>query len=360
MRILDRYLIKGFFHSLFLSVVCLLGIYVIVEFFEKIDDVVKRGIASIIMLKYLFYSLPKIFFQILPVAFLIAVLLILGLMSRNGELMAIKASGISLYRVTSVLLAIALIFSVVTFICQEVILPGSNQAASYYKKIINGKKPGKNLRQNRIWFWGSGNRVFNIQFMDAKRQEARGVTFFKLDSQFHIVHRVDAKRAVYRHDKWYLYNGVERFFSGDNFKKVTFQEFERKHFTIPEGFEDIFAMQKQPEEMTYQELSKYIERLQGAGYRADKYLVDLYTKISMPFIIFIMTLIGVSFAVKIDKSARLFNVGLGLLISFICWIISTVGISLGHIGLFPPIVAAWLGNVIFLLLGAYLFVTIST
>ena len=145
MRILDRYLIREFFHSLFLSVVCLLGIYIIVEFFEKIDDVVKRGIASITMLRYLFYSLPQIFFQILPVAFLIAVLLILGLMSRNGELMAIKASGISLYRATSVLLTIALIFSAFTFVCQELILPSSNQSAVYYKKIIEGKKPGKNL-----------------------------------------------------------------------------------------------------------------------------------------------------------------------------------------------------------------------
>ena len=360
MRILDRYLIKGFFHSLFLSVVCLLGIYMIVEFFEKIDDVVKRGISAITMVKYLFYSVPKIFFQILPVAFLIAVLLILGLMSRNGELMAIKASGISLYRVTSVLLATAFIFCAVTFFCQEVILPGSNQAAIYYKRIIDGKKPGKNLRQNRIWFWGSGNRVFNIQLMDAKRQEVRGVTFYQLDAQFQMVHRVDAKRAVYRNDTWYLYNGVERFFSGDGFKKVTFQEFEQKQFTIPEGFEDIFAMQKQPEEMTYQELLKYIERLQGAGYRVDKYLVDLHTKISMPFIIFIMALIGVSFAVKIDKSGRLFNVGLGLLISFICWIVTTIGISLGHMGLFPPMVAAWIGNVLFLMLGAYLFVTIPT
>ena len=360
MRILDRYLIREFFHSLFLSVVCLLGIYIIVEFFEKIDDVVKRGIASITMLRYLFYSLPQIFFQILPVAFLIAVLLILGLMSRNGELMAIKASGISLYRATSVLLTIALIFSAFTFVCQELILPSSNQSAIYYKKIIGGKKPGKNLRQNRIWFWGSENRIFNIQLMDAKHQEVRGITFFKLDSQFHMVLRVDAERGVYRHGRWYLYNGIERSFKADNFRKVAFREFEEEVFPIPEQFGDIFALQKQPEEMTYQELSKYVERLLGAGYRADKYLVDLHTKISMPFIIFIMTLIGISFAVKIDKSARLFNVGLGLLISFIYWIISNVGISLGHIGFFPPILAAWLGNVIFLFLGAYLFITIPT
>ena len=130
MRILDRYLLKGFFHSLFLSIVCLLGIYMIVEFFEKIDDVVKRGVASIIMLKYLFYSIPKIFFQILPVAFLIAVLLILGLMSRNGELMAIKASGISLYRITSVLLATAFVFSAIQSSSLLVILLFLNKRVS--------------------------------------------------------------------------------------------------------------------------------------------------------------------------------------------------------------------------------------
>jgi lipopolysaccharide export system permease protein len=312
------------------------------------------------ILKYLLYSLPGIFFQILPVAFLVAVLVTLGLMSRDRELLAIKAGGISIYRTTSVLLVIALIFCALTFICQETVLPGSNQLAIYYEKLMEGKTPAKNVPQSRIWFWGSKNRIFNIQLVNAELQEVRGIILFELDSKFRLIRRVDAQQGAYRDGVWYFYQGVERTFNPTDFTKMTFREFKQETFSIAERFEDIFGRQKLPEEMTYRELAGYIERLQEAGYRVDKYLVDLHTKISTSFITFIMALIGVSFAVKIDKSARLFNIGLGLLISFIYWIIFYISLSLGHAGAIPPVLAAWLGNFLFLCLGTFLLMTIPT
>jgi len=360
MRILDRYLITEFFRSLVLTIASLLGIYLIIEFFEKLDDVVKSGFTSGYVLKYLGYSVPGIFFQILPVAFLLAVLLTLGLMSRNRELLAIKAGGISLYRTTSVLLIIAALVCAFSFICQETILTRSNQLAVYYKSVMEGKSPRKDVRQSQTWFWISKDRVFNIRLVNKELQEIHGIILFELDSRFRIIRRVDAQRGDYRNGIWCFYHGVERIFSPDNFLKMTYREFEKEPFPISERFEDVFALQKLPEEMTYQELSHYIERLKEAGYRTDKYLVDLHAKVSMACITFIMALIGISFAVKIDRSARLFNIGLGLLISFIYWVIFYICISLGHTGAIPPILAAWLGNLIFLCFGTYLFITIPT
>lgn len=371
MRILDRYLIKEFSRSLVLTIASLLGIYVIIEFFERLDDVIKSGFTSGYALKYLGYSVPGILFQILPVAFLLAVLLTLGLMSRNRELLAIKAGGISLYRTASVILIIAAFVCALSFICQETILTRSNQLAIYYKSVMEGKNPRKDARQSQTWFWisqgrgknprhSSKERVFNIRLVNKELQEIHGIILFELDSRFRIIRRVDAQRGDCRNGIWCFYHGVERIFSPDNFSKMTYREFEKEPFPIPERFEDVFALQKLPEEMTYQELSQYIERLKEAGYRTDKHLVDLHAKISMACITFIMTLIGISFAVKIDRSARLFNIGLGLLISFIYWVIFYISISLGHAGAIPPILAAWLGNLIFLCFGAYLFMTIPT
>jgi len=337
-----------------------MGIYVTIEFFEKIDDVVRHGLNPYLALKYLFYSLPQIFFQILPVAFLIAALLALGLMSRSGELMAIKASGISLYRITSVLLTMAFLFSIFTFACYEIILPRSNQQAAYYKNIIEGKKVSQNLRQNRIWLWSEKNNMLNIQLMDQERQEARGIALFELDRRFQLVRRIDAQRGAYHEGNWYLYNGIERAFQRNNPMKVTFREFECEIFPIQERFEDIFALQKQPDEMNYRELSKYIERLKEVGYNVNTYLVDLHMKISVPFITFIMTLIGLPFAVKVDKSAKLFSVGLGLAISFIYWLIFYIGVSLGRTGLISPLIAVWLGNFIFTGLGGFLYLRMPT
>jgi lipopolysaccharide export system permease protein len=372
MRILDRYLIKEFSRSIVLTIASLLGIYMIIEFFERLDDVIKSGFSSGSVLKYLGYSIPGILFQILPVAVLLAVLLTLGLMSRNRELLAIKAGGISLYRTTSVLLIIAGLICALSFICQETILIRSNQLAVYYKSVMEGKNPRKkDVRQSQTWFWisqgrvknpshSSRERVFNIRLVNKELQELHGIILFELNSRFQVIRRVDAQRGDYRNGIWCFYHGVERIFSPDNFSKVAYREFEKEPFPIPERFEDVFALQKLPEEMTYQELSQYIERLKEAGYPANKHLVDLHAKISMCCITFIMALIGISFAVKIDRSARLFNIGLGLLISFMYWVIFYISISLGHAGAIPPILAAWLGNVIFLCLGIYLFMSIPT
>jgi len=360
MRILDRYLIKEFCRSLVLTIASLLGIYAIIDLFEKLDNVIKSGFTSGYVLKYLLYSLPAILFQILPVAVLLAVLLTLGMMSRNREILAIKAGGISLYRTASVLLVMAVFICVFSFLCQEAILPRSNQLALYYKNVMEGKKPRKDVRQSQTWFWISKQRVFNIRLVNKELQEIHGIILFELDSQFHVIRRVDAQRGDYRHGIWCFYHGVERIFSPDNFSHMSYREFDKEPISIPERFEDVFALQKLPEEMTYLELSQYISRLKEAGYPADKYLVDLHAKISMSFITFIMTLIGISFAVKIDRSARLFNIGLGLLISFIYWVIFYISISLGHAGTIPPVLAAWLGNAIFLCFGIWLFITIPT
>ncbi|MEW5801829.1 MAG: LPS export ABC transporter permease LptG [bacterium] len=360
MRILDRYLAKEFFRSLALTITSLIGIYSIIEFFEKIDDVGKSSHGIGYALKYLYYSMPQILLQILPVAFLIAVLLTLSLLSRNRELLAIKAGGISLYRASYALLVIAALVCALSFVFRETILTRSNQMALYYQNLMAGKKPGKSLKKSQTWFWGSKKRIFNVQLVNAEFQEIHGIIFFELDSQFHVIRRVDAQRGAYRHGTWYFYHGIERTFGPDRLSKISFREFEQATFPIPEPFEDLFSLQKLPEEMTYQELSQYIERLQEAGYRTNKYRVDLHSKISMSFITFIMALIGISFAVKIDRSARLFNIGLGLLISFLYWVVFFISVSLGHAGAIPPVLAAWLGNAIFFCFALYLFMTIPT
>lgn len=360
MRILDRYLVREFLHSLSLTICALLGIYLIIEIFEKIDELVKYGLSLPILFKYLFFSLPKIFFQLSPVAFLLAVLLTLSLMARQGELMALKASGVSLYRLALVFLVMAGLFSLFTFVCNERLLPPSNQLALYYKKMIEGKKPEKNLPQSRIWIWNNKRSILNIQLVDVQSQEVQGLTLFAFDAKFRLLQRVDAQRGVFREEKWYLYDGIERTFTPNNPLKITFREFTEEVFPISHRLDDIFARQKRPEEMGYRELFNYIQRLKGVGYPVNKYLVDLHSKISMPLIPLILTLIGLPFAVKIERSARLFHIGSGLLISFIYWLIFHLSLSFGQTGLISPLLAAWLGNSIFFLVGMYLFFNLPT
>ncbi len=354
-------MIKEFFYSLILSVASLQGVYLVIDFFEKIDNIIKYSISPLVLLKYIFFSLPQVFFLLLPVAMLIAVLLTLGIMSRNNELLALKAGGISLYRASLPLLIIALVFSGLSFFCNEMLLPKSNQLANYYRKIIEGEKVIQSSGRDQIWFWGGENDIINVQLADLERKEVWGIKLFQLSPHFQLIRRIDAERGFSRDGVWYLYNGVERVFNQDEqLKGNQFRKFQQEAISLPVRFKDIFLLQKQPQEMCYQELSKYIKRLPGMGYMVEKYKVDLYSKISIPFIIFVMTLVGVSFSIKIEKSARLLNIGMGVFISFLYWVVFYLSISMGHAGLSPPILSAWFGNIIFLTLGGYLFYRMPT
>ena len=175
----------------------------------------------------------------------------------------------------------------------------------------------------------------------------------------HLLNSENHEDAHYELGTWTLFQGTERSL-GNSDKKTMINFQERQDYHIPRSFEDFRRETKKPEDMNYQELTVYINKLTAFGYDTSKYIVDLRAKFSYPFVSLVMVIIGFPFALKSPRSGTAMGVGLSVFIGLTYWIVLQLGISLGHGHILPPLVAAWISHMLFACAGLYLILSTRT
>jgi lipopolysaccharide export system permease protein len=288
----------------------------------------------------------------MPYGILLATLLTLGNLSRHSELTAMKAGGVSLYRITLPLLIVALIFSFVSFLGNEYLVPYTNVKAKYLLDVrVKKEEPTGFLKNYKIWYW-SENQIFNIQVLDSQLMVLKGLTLYQVDSDFRCTRRVDAREARCIDGKWRFYKGAVRSFGEDgSIQTVSFRELE---FPLKESWESFQKIEQRSDDLSYTGLATYIRRIREAGYDSTRYLVDLYSKLSYPFLNLVMVLIGIPFGLKAPRSGGVaLNVGISVLVAFIYGMFFYIFLSFGKSGILPPFVAAWTPTVLFFLGGIF-------
>jgi lipopolysaccharide export system permease protein len=377
MKIISRYVAREFLKIFSLSLVALICVFTIVDLFDLVDDIVKNhcldGSATIqdgsgkspcslqTVVTYFLTKIPWLIFMITPISILLSTLLTLGTFSRNSEIIAMLANGISIYRLLIPLLILGFIASILLFIANETFIPWGNQISDMCRKIIKGRVLDSQMTKSSVWFRSPReNRIYNIKLLDPRRSELHGVTIYALDENFNIKERIDARVAQYVNGQWILHNGSQRTFTEDVLGRSQIGFVERKGFPIQPSFEEFQRIRKDPEEMTYRELERYIAELQSTGYDTSRYIVDLRGKVSFPFVSVVMVIIGFPFALRSPRSGASVSVGLSIFIGFSYWIILNLGLSLGHAQIFPPTLAAWVSHILFAAAGGYLILSTQT
>lgn len=184
-----------------------------------------------------------------------------------------------------------------------------------------------------------------------------GVTMFRVDDNYRIRERIDSKHARWKDDGLVLTQGVARRF-GD---VSAVEQFREKTVETKERFSDFTVSEPVPEEMTFKELRHYIQKLERMGLDHTSYVVDLLAKIAFPLVNFILPLIGIPYALKTGRSSGIAaGVGLSIIIGFTYWITMAFNISLGHVGVLPPFLAAFGSNIIFALIGVVAIMNVKT
>ncbi len=357
MNILWRYICREFLKILLLSMSAFILIYLIVDFFARMDTFLEHRATSSLIFLYYLYQIPGIGFQILPLGVLMATLLGLGILSRNNEITAMKANGISLYRITFPLLLLGIAASGLCFIGKEFIVPFSNRQLDSILLTEILKKPRKTfIRNNKIWY-RSRNAIYNFQVFNPERDLLEGITLFEFNDDFKLLRRIDAKRALWRGDAWHFYDVTIRDF--DKRRATQTFQFEERVIPIPETPDVFKEEQRDTEEMGYYDLQSYIRRIKNGGYDATKYIVDLYAKLSFPFACAIMVFIGIPFSVRTARSGGVtLSIVMSIVIGFLYWIILNLSLSLGHSGWLPPQLSAFAPHALFGLAGIYALITI--
>lgn len=347
MRILDRYIARESLKVLAMALVVFVGIYLIVDLFEKLGRFLEAQVPVRFIVRYYLFSLPGIVFQTMPVGVLLASLLALGTMARHNELLAMKMGHIGTLRIASPCLALALLVSLAALALGQSVVPRATERAQDIMRVRVEKLPAIRLgRQNNIWYRARGDE-FHQQFLhiglaDVASGRLRDVTLIELTPRFVPTRRLDAREAVREKDGWVLKDGYLWMFSPSG--EVLLDRFQRMAVGLAERPEELTRVARATEEMSYDQLKDYIQRLAQSGVDVRRYWVDLYAKISLPFASAVMALIGIAFGLRTGKTGVLVWVGVCVPLGFLYWILLSLGLSLGRGGALPPAAAAWLPN----------------
>ena len=359
-NILDRYITRKYLVIFFLVFLALLSISVIITFFERIDNVYEHDKSIVLLLEFIRYSIPEFVHYILPVSALMATLLCLGLLTKSNEITAMKASGISLYRIVLPLILLGGIASFFSLYLQENVFPYANKKAEEIWNKINDVPPRSYSHLDRRWVMGKEkNRIYYYNYFDPEASVFSQLYIYDIDiSSWSFKKRIYSGKGVLRGKNLTLINCWFREFVDR--KPIKFESKKEMDLVLVEERSYFLKEWKEPDQMSYGELRNYIEDIEERGFETVKFKVDLNYKISFPLASLIMTLIGIPFAFSMGKRGTLVGIGLSIVIAMIYW--GTIGIfkSLGYLNYLNAYLAAWGPNLIFGLIGLYLIFTLRT
>ncbi|MFO7980879.1 MAG: LptF/LptG family permease [Candidatus Aminicenantes bacterium] len=359
-NIIDRYIIKKYISLFLLVFLSLLCVFIIITFFESIDNVYEHEKSLTLFYEYIWFKIPEFIHYVLPVAALSSALLCLGILTKFNEVTAMKSSGMSVFRIIVPVLVLSIIISFFSFYIQENILPFSSKKAEETWNQINDVPPRSYNRLDRRWVMGkNGDRMYYYNYFDQDRAVFRGMTILDLDTKSWVLERrIYAESAELINNKLILSHLWERRFEQN--KPVSFSKQEKRELKVMEPKSYFIKGMKEANQMHYGELKDYIDKLKVSHFETTRHEVDLHYKISFPLATFVIVLLGIPFAFTMGKRGTLVGIGMSFVIVIIYW--GAIGIfkSLGYAGYISPFLGAWGPNLIFGLIGLYMIFNLRT
>jgi lipopolysaccharide export system permease protein len=347
MKTLTKYVAREYLKVLLICFSAVTTIYLLAHFLGRLDEFIEYKASLPLIGMMVLLKIPRIFYEVLPIVTLLSLLITLGLLSRHNEIIALRSCGIHLLRLLIPIFLVSLALSFLALADGEWMAPYADQQASYLDDVALKKRPHiLALRKNRIWFRTGKNGFCNIQKVDPDKKVLYNVTLYTLNDRFQLLKRMDAAKVVWDGAQWVTKKGTEWLFSDKG--EIKEEHSIKGPVPLGEPLEEIINVEKPSGAMGYKELRAYIAILKKDGYPATSYEVDLYAKISYTVINLIMVLIGIPFALQSNRKGGVaFSIGISLAVGFLYWLTFSVGLSFGYAGLLPPLLAAWISNILF-------------
>jgi len=365
--LLDVYIAKQYLRILGMTTVGMLGLFYISTFIDKSDKLFKGQVPLSTIAGFLFWSTPEFLSYIIAIAVLLAALVTVGLLTKNSELIVMRACGISLYRTALPMVFFALTASVLLFAMEESVLSTANQRADQLNYLIRTGTPQAVGVINRKWLAGNSGEVYHYQYYDQRNRELNSLSIFDFDPQtHHLKSRTFVQRARYEPvaaaigetSNWLFDKGWSREFNPTT-QVSSFATFDQR--TAPlEPAEYFVTEAREPELMNFPQLRAYIQELRASGYNVLDHEVGLHRKIAFPFVTLVMTLIAVPFAVTTGRRGAMYGIGVGIVLALVYWTMISIFAAFGQGGMIDPMLAAWAPNLVFGAAAAYLLLTVRT
>jgi lipopolysaccharide export system permease protein len=349
---IDVYIIRKFLGTFFFSIVLILSIAVIFDLSEKLDNFFENNAPlEAIIFDYYLNFIPFYMNMFTPLFTFISVIFFTSKLASNTEIIALLASGISFRRIVKPYFISATLISIMSFILGGYIIPPSNEKllefeneyikkfkTNYARNIQMEIEPGVILYIERFEITQNKGYRFSLEKFENKklmsRLTAESITW---DSLY----------------QWKVTDYLQRNFDGMRESIVKGTSLDTTIMVQPKEF---FITAKESAQLNNTELKEHLDRLKNRGIGSTQAFEDEYYKrFSMPLAAFIMTLMGVSLASRKVRGGIGLHLGIGLALSSIYILFSTLSTSFSVSGAMSPFLAVWLPNFIFLGIGSYLY-----
>jgi len=354
--ILDDYVLRDFGMNLAMVLAVFLMLLLVFTLFELLSDILRNQISPLVVGEYLLNVSPYFLYNITPLSILLAVLVTLGVMQRSNEITAIKATGISIYRVITPLLLATAVLAVGLFFSDQIYLPHANKRQDALRNLIKGKPAQTYLNPDRKWIFGAHSDIYYYQLFDSDRDEFGRLAVFQFDpATFQLTKRIFADRAHWEESlgRWVCTQGWERDLRGSAIEN--YRTFDVATFPVVNEPPTYFKKEvKQSSEMNYGELRRYIRDLQQSGFDVVRLRVQLQKKLAFPVITLVMAVLAVPFSLSAGRRGAVTGVAVAVGIAVVYWTVAGLFEAMGNISQLPPVLAAWSPDLIFAMVGGYL------
>lgn len=350
MSCLHKYWLKEFIKFFLIIQLLILTLFVFIDYLSRMERFLNSDISLVGALGYVLLKVPFMFVQLTPASILLATITVFGLMNRNNELLAIRSSGISIYYFLKPAILAGVALAMLMFFLGETIIPITMARSNYIKYNVIKKKQDFSIARKDIWI-KSDNSLIHINFFNPAQQSVAGITITSLRKNFDLESRIDAKKGYFLNDEWVFEHIIEQTHARDSLD-YDVKLYDKKIIPLTFKPADLGEVLKKSDEMSYSELKDYVNKVEGEGYDATSYKVDLNGKIAFPFICIIMVLTGAATGIRsFAKDNIPLAIAIGIVIAFMYWIMYGFCLSLGYGTVLPPVVSAWAANLFFLCFG---------
>jgi len=361
LAVIDLYIARRFLGFFALVLLSASALYEIVEAQSLIEAVSEANQPLSMAFKYLAYFTPGMLKIVTPIACLVAAMVTLGTMARANEDTALKAAGVSIFRISAPLIIVTAALSFGYFLVQDYVAPYTNRKASFVRDEIEGRVSSATVAGTR-WVFGKDSRLYAYGDYNTSTRTLQAVSVIQLaHDPFRIRRRIQAPRVAWSSRGWVASSGWEREFKADEEPYRTLHDTVLAWPELPDDFarqeRSLLSSERLAEEMSFFSLWSHVRKMQNSGYDTTRLSVSLYEKLAFPTAPLVMVLIGLPFAFRTGRRGSLYGLGIAIGLVIVYWSLFAVSSALGEQSLLPPFLAAWSPNLMFALAGGYLFLS---
>lgn len=351
-HILESYVAKMFFTFFSYSFLTTLFIWVFMDFVGLLNKFMGKDFVHIF--EYYIYYIPFITVMIIPTSVMLASLFTFSSLAGSNETTAMKSAGQPTLLMIFPILRIAFLLSILVFILSEFVQPKTElHRQTLYKKQFNKRSKKIKTKYTDLWFLGIKNNVYSVKRVSPSDSSINNVKIFGFTKDDRIKHLYESKKGrQLRNGKWEFEDIVS--INLDSIRDSVYTA-EKDTLELVENFDDFLIEQKPPETMGFLELQKYIHKMERSGFKMEGLWADFHSKFSFPFITIIIVFLTAPLVLRHQRGGNAKNIGLGLVIIFVYYIFMKLGLALGHSGVLPPILSAWIGNIFYSCLAVFIF-----